>query len=910
MGEQTATLVKKPRSQANRAPQEHAPGRRAPVQRKAAAPQADAPEKEAPETKASHPTAPAKSLAGIPVFPTGENVNANAPASPSFSLPIQRKLAIGSVNDPMEGEANRVAQHVMRGSASRRSLAALPARSMGECRSRDAQTQTLPTIAAREPNTSDAPAIVHDVLRSPGEPLDRRSRDFFEPRFGYDFSPVRVHAGMHAATSASAVNAHAYTVGSDVVFGARRYEPNTVRGRALLAHELTHVTQATPRLRRQISTTLASPAELEEFGGQEKEFLDEYGQALAPDVKLALAGLNLDAGFMVGFLDELAKLDLGKAESMQKDLRNPKNGALLMAGEFVGLLIGIGEDIYGQLEGLYDIGAFLIKQPAFWAALIAGPVIVTSAMIAQFLSDPKNRAMAGQIVSGLWDFYKEIQSNPGALLGVGEGLGRVVGKIARDWYSEKIISEPDYYWKGVAMGEILGIIATEIALLLLAPEELIAKGGATAGRGAVGAAKGAARLLQESRFAESIAKVLEKVPALERLMKVARETEKAAEVARDVEKGAQVVEKTAEVAKAGETVPAEARKLATETKAASAADVAKPAAKPELRSIKGGGETTPKRVGHLADVNKASESSGVEREFTQAAANEDVEQQVFQKAVGDPATENARPTMQRQGTGPQASSSGKGTGPTRGTGGSGSALTGRTTTPARGTGGTEGSRRLSSVRPNTVPEPYPILPKGLSEENYSNAQILEFFRKEKANYPSEIQKMIDDIHPEGMKKTPLRDKLAEIDRRIRDLHTQEANRLAGYAKNTEKPFVKSVRGASNEGGEFSSLVTDNKRLTLHGQLMSGGTAEFDSVEFVGNRILETKMNLDLKTPEEVFNQMMHQAAYARDYGFSELRWEVWDEEGVLKAQAALEDLRSYHPDLAGRVKIFNPNRAW
>ncbi|HEX8397448.1 MAG TPA: DUF4157 domain-containing protein [Pyrinomonadaceae bacterium] len=89
----------------------------------------------------------------------------------------------------------------------------------------------------------EAPPIVHDVLRSSGQPLDQTTRAFFEPRFGHDFSKVRVHTDTLAGESAGAVNAAAYTVGRDIVFGRGHYAPNTVYGQQLMAHELTHVTQ-------------------------------------------------------------------------------------------------------------------------------------------------------------------------------------------------------------------------------------------------------------------------------------------------------------------------------------------------------------------------------------------------------------------------------------------------------------------------------------------------------------------------------------------------------------------------------------------------------------------------------------------------------------------------------------------
>jgi hypothetical protein len=90
---------------------------------------------------------------------------------------------------------------------------------------------------------SEAPPIVHEALRSGGQPLDAETRTFMEPRFGHDFSKVRVHADARAAESAEAVNSLAYAVGHDIVFGANQYAPGSAPGRHLLAHELTHTLQ-------------------------------------------------------------------------------------------------------------------------------------------------------------------------------------------------------------------------------------------------------------------------------------------------------------------------------------------------------------------------------------------------------------------------------------------------------------------------------------------------------------------------------------------------------------------------------------------------------------------------------------------------------------------------------------------
>jgi len=110
-----------------------------------------------------------------------------------------------------------------------------------ECRQK--RLGIMQRAAVNTSPTSAVPPIVHDVFNSPGQPLHAGTRAFMEPRFGHDFSQVRVHTDARAAESARAVNALAYTVGRDVVFGKGEYEPGTSEGKRLMAHELTHVVQ-------------------------------------------------------------------------------------------------------------------------------------------------------------------------------------------------------------------------------------------------------------------------------------------------------------------------------------------------------------------------------------------------------------------------------------------------------------------------------------------------------------------------------------------------------------------------------------------------------------------------------------------------------------------------------------------
>ena len=144
---------------------------------------------------------------------------------------LQRKLALGASNDPLEREADRVADQVMAMTANPTVSGAAP------------RIQRYTGQASGE--TGTAAASVNRVLTSSGRPLEPALQQDMERRFGHDFSRVRVHAGGEAEQSAREVNANAYTVGHDVVFGAGQFAPGTNQGRRLLAHELAHVAQQT-----------------------------------------------------------------------------------------------------------------------------------------------------------------------------------------------------------------------------------------------------------------------------------------------------------------------------------------------------------------------------------------------------------------------------------------------------------------------------------------------------------------------------------------------------------------------------------------------------------------------------------------------------------------------------------------
>src|SRR5271166_3188006 len=183
----------------------------------------------------------------IPVFsPDRTNRRQASSSPPQLPLPgiIQPKLVVGRVDDPLEREADAVADRVMRMSDPALSISSGPPeinRKCAECEEEDKKLQTKP--AGTVSPVRHAPPIVHEVLREPGQPLAAETRRMMESRFTRAFGDVRVHKDPRAADSAAAVNALAYTVGRHVVFGDGQFAPETMTGQRLLAHELAHVVQ-------------------------------------------------------------------------------------------------------------------------------------------------------------------------------------------------------------------------------------------------------------------------------------------------------------------------------------------------------------------------------------------------------------------------------------------------------------------------------------------------------------------------------------------------------------------------------------------------------------------------------------------------------------------------------------------
>lgn len=170
------------------------------------------------------------------------------PVHAKESAKIPSGLVVNTSGNIYEQEADRISEQVMSMPEPQQLQSAFA--SKGGYLKRQAEQvsqehKRLQTSQVQASGTEQiaAPPIVHEVLTSPGQPLDPATRGFMEQRFGYDFSDVHVHTDARAAESARAVNALAYTVGQSIAFGSGQYTPGTAAGRRLLAHELTHVLQ-------------------------------------------------------------------------------------------------------------------------------------------------------------------------------------------------------------------------------------------------------------------------------------------------------------------------------------------------------------------------------------------------------------------------------------------------------------------------------------------------------------------------------------------------------------------------------------------------------------------------------------------------------------------------------------------
>ncbi len=355
---------------------------------------------------------PSWDFSNIPIFSSGRerlNITPLFPA-PCLSSPIQAKLKVGAVDDPLEHEADRIANQVMR--IPDMGAVVFPAVTRGglpgvqrncscggtctKCSAEKAEEEhgtllrspEVPQISTKGPSPAGsrmvAPPIVHEVLNSPGQPLDSATRAFMEPRFGHDFSSVRLHTGDAARSSTADLGALGYTVGSHIVL--RDESPSY----AFLAHELAHVVQQAsapagnrgvvvqrgpgstpPKTDPKKSTPKTDPAKAsppaDEYAGwKHPEFgrhydlahnnINQYERRHQYDALLDIQTTTLD---LINLAIDREKVGLAQLDRIRRDDIWPNWGTLTTALTVAGTLVSCleGACVVGLITGaisLYD----------------------------------------------------------------------------------------------------------------------------------------------------------------------------------------------------------------------------------------------------------------------------------------------------------------------------------------------------------------------------------------------------------------------------------------------------------------------------------------------------------------------------------------------------------------------------
>jgi hypothetical protein len=364
---------------------------------------------------------------------------------------LQRKLIIGASNDPLEQEADRIADRVM-AAPEHSPVSRVPLRIQRSARQVTEWTNT-------------APASVDNVLASSGRPLEPKLQRDMEHSFHHDFSQVRVYTGGAAEQSSKDVNAKAYTVGNKIVFGSGQYTPETQQGKRLVAHELTHVIQQSgtnsgfSNLQREEAAAEDTKPRDESLGIFEEGTIDVLAAtatAGAPMLKPVIKG------GAIGFYTEIRhQVKEGKGEEFikrfKKLLVSPSDMLAYGKGYLWGILLGL----WSPVQGIIDIIKLAWKLQQWQMetlvnvirnfheiATMQGSLIDRFSKLGEkakgFFEGIKNNAvdfigrLMGAISGGVFDLAKSGGHKAGQAIfkfldkpwgEIGEGIGTVVGTV-------------------------------------------------------------------------------------------------------------------------------------------------------------------------------------------------------------------------------------------------------------------------------------------------------------------------------------------------------------------------------------------------------------------------------------------------------------------------------------------------
>lgn len=386
---------------------------------------------------------------------------------------LQAKLKLGKPGDIYEQEADRVAEQV---------VSSMPQRKCKKtpCLADNDMKKLVQRKTGQTSGTAGASASDNFVQRlGTGQPLDQATRAYFEPRFGHDFSGVRVHTDTKAEEAAREVNAVAFTSGRNVVFAGGRYQPGTDKGNMLLAHELAHVVQQARKSHSMIQRQAKTP----KSKGQEPL------QVARPP------GLPLDGGFRLEPIDSLPSdivlaIPDGKLVTIEPSALQPSYAGIggtqgpitpmgVAGAGFTGAGIGLTGTVNSLLRGIGFAAAGenaigVVGMPSFDPFRLltkgVGPLIPESASIWGHTAVYVRIGNRIQIVRGF---------NPASLIdtvinssGIKAGTAGTAGKITADpWLFTKTSAQSVEFPVSLetanqamndlpALGEVEGIMYT------------------------------------------------------------------------------------------------------------------------------------------------------------------------------------------------------------------------------------------------------------------------------------------------------------------------------------------------------------------------------------------------------------------------------------------------------------------
>src|SRR5271157_1107245 len=386
---------------------------------------------------------------------------------------IQTKLAINQPGDEYEQEADRISEQVMRMPEPRSRDLCSCGGGCPKCQAKRADQGSEPLqtkrVGSSDVGQTAAPPIVPEVLRSSGRPLDAAARAFFEPRFGHDFSRVRVHTGPIAAESAREIGARAYTVGRHIVFGEGEYAPASDVGRGLLTHELAHVVQqdggrtyGVVQRREVDDRSCAGLTDIE--SDVNAEVNSKIAAARTEMAARSLVGLpsgvealaesvykRLGEGAISPIENFVENLPPSKRNSPPADLAGTKYSGTFLS-HFGHLAVASSANVHGVCIGADKLGHFFDVGHFYWKLSGLG---ATTAQI-ESLGRGLEMTKQGLEISGVFSnadleanrkgfqFYKDLASNP-------SGFTFAIKDYITDKWNEQV--NPSFYTS--ALGEVV-----------------------------------------------------------------------------------------------------------------------------------------------------------------------------------------------------------------------------------------------------------------------------------------------------------------------------------------------------------------------------------------------------------------------------------------------------------------------